>query len=135
MAFLIEILEDLRRIVEEVEILITGSREGVQIILIVTEIDINTNDEIQEVIETVATADLIAKIVMSEAITKILIIAESWIGTDGEMEAREIGMSLKAVEGLVNHYVSLVLNSLAVQPSMATDTTFQDQNQLLKAYL
>ena len=100
-----------------------------------TEIDINTNDEIQEVIETVATADLIAKIVMSEAIANILIIAESWIGTDGEMEAREIGMSLKAVEGLVNHYVSLVLNSLAVQPSMATDTTFQDQNQLLKAYL
>ena len=45
-AFRTEILEDLRMIVEKVEILITGLREGVQITLIVIEIDINTKDEI-----------------------------------------------------------------------------------------
>ena len=100
-----------------------------------TEIDIITTDEIEEVIVTGAIADLIAKIAISEAIMRISIVPEIWIGTDGEMEAREIGMSLKAVGGLTNHYVSLVPLLQAIHHSMAKDSTRQDQSHLLEAYL
>ena len=111
----------MRNIAEEATVLMKGIRDEILVVIMMRgKKDITAKDVIADRLNGDIADRLTVVSVISETNMRTVIIVEIWTRVDGRSKKVEIGVSLMAV-ALKNPYVSLGLNSLAVNQVMAED--------------